>query len=179
MQWVTDRERLVAALRERGVDWLAPSDALGEPLSDEILIGSLASHDDSRLRAALTGLFLLRVRPNLAPYVPSVVALLNENARLELMARYMAAVYLQRLWRTRLSLYLGHSENLPDLFSTQLELPRADEGFGKQGLYALAEWHQSLSPIAYNRLSEYSRQLEFVFAALEIREKMYEPAPAG
>ena len=52
---VTDRKRLVAALRQRGVDWLAPSDAQGAPLPDEMLIASLATHDDPRLRQALTG----------------------------------------------------------------------------------------------------------------------------
>jgi hypothetical protein len=170
MQQVTDRETLVAALRKRGVDWLAPGDAQGEPVSDDVLISSLAVHEDSRLRAALTGLFLLQARPNLADYVPPIVALLPTEARHELMARYTAAVYLQHLWRTRLNRFLGHFENLPDLFSKELGLPNMTDGFGKSGLYALADWHKARSRIAYNRLSEYSRQIEFVLAALEMRE---------
>ena len=61
---VNDRESLVAALRERGVDYLAPSDARGEAITDVALIASLAANSDARLRQALIGLFLLR--PDLA-----------------------------------------------------------------------------------------------------------------
>src|ERR1051325_6534931 len=64
---IRDREALVAALRERGVDWLAPSDAQGPSLTDEVLIASLAMSEDARLRQALIGLFLLR--PTLASLV--------------------------------------------------------------------------------------------------------------
>ena len=156
MEKVADRERLVAALRARGVDWLAPGDALGEPVDDEQLIGSLAAHEDARLRAALTGLFILR--PALAATVRAVADLLDGEARSELMARYMAAVYLQHLWRTRLGLYLGQFDYLTDLFSEELGLPGAGEGFGKVGLQALADWHGSLSKTLYNRLSEYGQK---------------------
>jgi hypothetical protein len=56
---VRDREPLVSALRERGVDYLAPSDAQGPPLADGVLIASLAAHHDPRLRQALIALFML------------------------------------------------------------------------------------------------------------------------
>src|SRR6185436_6301593 len=111
--------------------WLAPSDAEGAPLSDEILIASLAANEDARLRAALTGLLLLH--PEIASEVPQVLERLTKRehkaAETELAARYMAAVYLQNLWRTKLKRYLGNFSNLRDLYSSKLELPDSQEGF--------------------------------------------------
>lgn len=170
---VQDREALVAALRERSVDWLAPSDAAGPPIPDEILIASLAASEDARLRAALTGLFLLH--PELASEVPKVLENLTrlglEVAEAELAARYMAAVYLQNLWRTKLKRYLGNFPNLKDLYSSKLELPAAQEGFGKPGLMALAEWHARQTSANYNRLAEYNQLIEHVFASLKLRAR--------
>lgn len=161
----------MAALRERGVDWLAPSDAQGSPLPDDSLIASIAACDDARLRAALTGLFLLH--PSLADVVPEALAWLKEArlayAEVELMARYMAAAYLQRLWRTRLQRYLAGMPDLPDLFSSRLELPAAQEGFGKPGLFALAQWHAQSGTVTYNRLAEYNSVLEHLIASLKLR----------
>lgn len=161
----------MAALRERGVDWLAPSDAKGAPLTDETLIASLAANEEARLRAALTGLFLLQ--PELASHVPEVLIKLTaaglETAGVELEARYMAAVYLQNLWRTKLKRYLGDFSNLSDLYSSKLALPAAPEGFGKPGLTALAEWHARQTSAGYNRLAEYNQVIEHVFASLKLR----------
>ncbi|HLE29343.1 MAG TPA: hypothetical protein VI793_14545 [Anaerolineales bacterium] len=180
MPLIHDRETLVAALRERGVDWLAPSDAQGEPVPDETLIASLAAHDDARLRSTLTGLFLLN--PELAASVPDVLVRLSGNrasAVVELVARYMAAVYLQNFWRTQLKLYLGDFPDLPDIYSARLDLPSAREGFGKPGLYALADWHRRQTPEAYNRLAEYHGVMTHVLASLKFQAHSYERAGAG
>jgi len=165
----------VAALREHGVDWLAPGDAAGaETLNATTLVASLAAHDDPRLRAALIGLFVLR--PEFSAIVGEAMKALRPPAEDELVARYMAAVYLQRLWRMRLGLYLEDFGELPDLYSASLGLPAAHEGYGKPGLHALAEWHKQRSPVAYNRLAEYSREMEHLFASLKLRAVGHEPA---
>jgi hypothetical protein len=177
MELVRDRETLVAALRERGVDYLAPSEAQGGPVSDEILLASLAAHEDARLRSALTALFLLH--PELADRLPVILERLEPLARSELQARYMAAVYLQRFWRTRLEIYHLTAPDLPDLFSAQLGLPGADEGFGKPGLAALAGWHQRQRPVSYNRRVEYELVIEHLIAILKMRARHHEPAPVG
>jgi hypothetical protein len=172
---VTEREALVAALRQRGVDWLTPSDATaGEAIEAERLIASLAAHPEARLRQALTGLFLLCPRDWEA--VEQVAQGLDEPARDELMARYMAAVYLQRIWRTRLRRYLGEVLELPDLYSETMGLPPANEGFGKPGLAALADWHRARASVPYNRLAEYNQIADHVFAALRARASTSEPA---
>lgn len=175
---ISDRDLLVAALRKHGVDWLAPSDAVaGEPIAPEILVASLAAHDDPRLRSALTGLFVLR--PEFSAAVNDALNALDAAPRDELAARYMAAVYLQRMWRTRLALYLGNFRELPDLYSAVLSTPAPSEGHGKTGLHALAEWHSQRSALPYNRLAEYHREMEHVFASLKIRSVAHEPAVAG
>lgn len=150
---VRDGEALVAALRERGVDYLAPSDAQGEPLADETLLASLAAHDNPRLVQALIALFMLH--PQLAPLVPPLRARLGAPAEVELLAHYMAAVYLQSMWRIRLDHYLPPTPDLPDYFSGELGLPSPDDEFGKAGLYALADWHSAHAAGRANHLSEY------------------------
>ncbi|MGQ0601353.1 MAG: hypothetical protein ACT4QE_06605, partial [Anaerolineales bacterium] len=132
-----DRDRLITALRARGVDYLLSDSVTAEPLTDNDLIASLAGHEDARLRSALIALFLLH--PELAERVPDVLAILNVEAANELRARYMAAVYLQRFWRTRLEMYGLTRPDLPDLFSAVLGLPAPEIMYGKPGLHELAE----------------------------------------
>jgi hypothetical protein len=166
MESVRDRETLVAALRARGVDYLMSDGGDGETLSDEALIARLAAYDDARLRSALTALFLLH--PELAPLAAALAATLPPDARIELQARYMAAAYLQRFWRTRLEIYNLTTPDLPDLFSAPLGLPAADDMYGKPGLQALAEWHQRQHPVNYNRRVEYELVIEHLIASLKM-----------
>lgn len=166
---VQDREALVAALRERGVDWLAPSDAEGAQIPDEILIASLAANEDARLRQALIGLFLLH--PVLAPLVLKLRPEMEAAAEIELIAHYTAAVYLQRMWRVRLAHYLPPFADLPDYFSKELSLPAPEDEYGKTGLYALAAWHTEHSPQRANHLSEYECVADLLFERLKSKVK--------
>jgi hypothetical protein len=177
MAVVTDRERLVANLRQRGVSWLAPGDAHGAPVPDEILIASLAAHEDPRLRQALIGLFLLH--PSLAMLAPGIAATLDEWANSELKAYYTAAVYLQTMWRIRLVRYLPAMLDLPDYFSPALSLPPPEDEYGKAGLYALAEWHASRARFPYNYVSAYTGVVDLLFASLKTKCSLHESTTAG
>ena len=159
--------RLVAALRERGVDYLAPSDAQGEPLDDRALIAALAAHEDPRLRQALIALFL--VQPHLAPLVASLRPALPEPAGSELVAHYMAAVYLRQIWATRLSHYLPSLTPLPDFFSEVLRLPSPTAGFGEYGLRSLADWHTHHRRERGNALAEYENVADLLFGRLALK----------
>ncbi|MCI0695069.1 hypothetical protein L0337_24045 [candidate division KSB1 bacterium] len=175
---ISNREMLVAALHARGVDYLTPSDAkLDQPIDDESLIASLAAHHEARLRQALIALFLLQ--PQLAPLVPNLRGDLEPRAAQELTAYYMAAMYLQAMWRTRLGYYLESFPELPDYFSDELELPKARELHGKAGLYALADWHASQSPFRFNHLSAYEGVVDLLFQRLEINTPHHEPTSIG
>lgn len=163
---VGERETLVAALRARGVDYLMSDGGSGNTLSDQDLITHLVTHEDARLRSALTGLFLLH--PELAPLAATLADTLPPDARIELQARYMAAAYLQRFWRTRLEIYNLTTPDLPDLFSAALGLPAANVMYGKPGLNALAMWHQRQHPVTYNRRVEYELVIEHIIASLKM-----------
>lgn len=168
MDSLYDRETLVAELRERGVAYLAPSDARVEnpPPSDEALIAALLAQPDARLRMGLVPLFLRH--PHLAEEVAGLAGRLDSDLRLESQTYYQAAVYLQRLWRSRLGFYLDANTTLPDLFSGEMGLPSPDERYGKVGLYALADAWQARSRFPYDRLAEINQTFEHFVGQLEV-----------
>jgi hypothetical protein len=175
-----DHDALVGRLRESGIHFLTPSDAdagdlRGIPLRE--LVKRLVTQSDARLRSSLVPLLILH--PEWAADVQVAVGDLEEPEHSELKALYCGAVYLQRLWRTRLGFYLGQFELLPDLFSSGLGLPPADERHGKTGLYALAAWHESRSPYPFNRLATYNKMLELLFEQLKIEARRHESKTAG
>ncbi len=163
-----DRETLVAELRERGVAYLAPSDALSvdPPPTDQALLLALLEQPDARLRMGLVPLFIRH--PALAADVERLAGQIDPSLRLELQTYYMAAVYLQRLWRSRLGFYLDTSILLPDLYSQAMGLPPADERFGKVGLYDLADAWQARSRYPFDRLAEMEQTIEHFFGQLEL-----------
>ena len=176
MQSDPDRDSLVAQLRELGVRYLTPTDAQVDEtrrVATPDLLGRLAAHPDPRLRHALIAVFILH--PDLAGEVPKLIDVLDPAARVELMAHYMAAVYLQRMWRTRLGFYLD-VRLLPDLFSSELGLPSPEERHGKTGLHAVAQWHANQSPYPFNQLSSYHHVMDLLFAQLKQGTRRYEPA---
>ena len=167
------RETLVAELRRRGITFLAPSDARStRNLSDGELIRAILEQSDSRLHLALMTLFLHR--PNSAQEVLALVNCVDPLQALTLQTLYTAAVYLQRLWQTRLRLHRGPFSLLPDLFSSQLNLPSPDERFGKVGLHILAEDWSARSTIPFNRLASINKFVELYFESLRLENLSYE-----
>lgn len=146
------RDDLVAGLHARDVCYLAPTPSGDEnPLSDDALILGLAKSRDGRLKFALAALLLRH------PKLAGEVARLAESerhlpTRNELQKQYVGAMYLQRLWRTRLRLCLGAQGGLiPERFTAEMKLPHADEMFGERGLRELCD----RSP--YNDWSSYEQ----------------------
>jgi hypothetical protein len=173
---LNEHDQLVAKLRESGVRYLVPTDARADesqPLNTLDLLNRLAEIGDPRLRHSMIGLFILH--SNWADFAEQLAALLQGAARIELIAHYMAAVYLQRMWRTRLSFYLD-VQLLPDLFSKQLDLPSPEDRFGKTGLHALANWHAAQTNPAFNHLSSYEHVMDLLFDQLEREASAHEPA---
>ena len=133
------RDDLVAGLHARGVCYLAPTPVGDElPVSDDVLSAGLAASPDARLRFSLAALFLRH--PGLAEAVERVhVAGLPAAALRELEKHYAAAVYLQRLWRTRLRLAFGETPLLPERYLEAQGLPAPDFMHGEFGLRRLTE----------------------------------------
>lgn len=152
-------EPLVAALRFRGVRFLAPSDAQpgSKPIDDLGLIACLAGHDQPRLRLALAALFLLH--PELASQLDALH--LPPAAQIELRTQYTAAACLQRMWTIRLGFYLGQFPLLPDLYSPAMGLPPVDAHYGKLCLHTLA----ARQP--FDQLPAYDGLMNLLFAQLK------------
>ena len=86
------RETLVAKLRERGVTYLAPSDAVATEIiaSDDALLVALLEQPDARLHLALIPLLIRHAA--LAGCVVSLVNQVEHKLVIELQTLYMAAV---------------------------------------------------------------------------------------
>ena len=57
----------------------------------------------------------------------------------EIRRQYLAAMYLQRLWRTRLRMTFGDSPPIAERFTRELALPSPDDLHGEHGLRALTD----------------------------------------
>jgi hypothetical protein len=152
---IISRDDLVAGLHARGVCYLTPSPHGDEqPLSDDELIAGIAQAEDARLRFALAGLFLLH--PGLAARAIDVDQSLTNGARDELRKQYVAALYLQRLWRTHLHLLFGDTPLIAEHFTRELDLPSPDLMHGELGLRTLCERSQ------YNDWSSYQQVVDLI-----------------
>lgn len=171
------RESLVAALRDRGISYLAPSDAVACEVFDshEQLICALLHQDDSRLRLAIVPLLLRH--PGISASVPELVASLDGVASLDLQTLYMDAVYLQRNWHSRLNIYLDYVNLLPDLFSHQMGLPPPEDRLGKTGLVELADAWQARSQYPFERLQAINNTFELFMGQLKLEKANPSNAP--
>ncbi|MCS7056252.1 MAG: hypothetical protein NZM18_08810 [Thermoflexales bacterium] len=154
------REELVAALHARGLCYLAPTPRGDErPLDDDELIAGLSASPDARLRFALAALLL--AHPTLADRTAALIEgkatlVLPEAVRAEMRKHYLAAMYLQRMWRTRLRMHFGETPLIPERFTEEMGLPPADAMFGELGLRALTERS------AYNDWSSYDQIVDLL-----------------
>ena len=166
-----DRNQIVENLRVFGICYLA-SDEIKQETRDrlpvQVLIKRIAESSDPRLRLALIALFIRH--PRKSSVVPDVEELLDEPACTELKTFYMAAVYLQRFWMPRLKLYMRDIPLLPDLYSKELDLPEPEDRHGKNGLYALADWHASRSSFRFNWRTSYLKVMDLLFAQFRMEE---------
>lgn len=167
-----ERGRLLDALVERGVTYLDGARGLPNELSDVELIVALTESDDARLRLALIPLFL--AQSSLAELVPSLVAQLDPQRALDLKQRYTAAVCLQRFWQTRLREFVGE-KLLPDLFSTELQLPPLTAQHGKWTFHALADGMSAVHN-GIDFLASFNKTFEHFIRQREVEASHREPA---
>ena len=149
------RDDLVAGLHARGVCYLTPTPHGDElALNDDMLIAGIARAEDARLRFALAGLFLMH--PDLAERASALDATLSGADQSELRKQYVAAMYLQRLWRTHLRLQFGDKPLIPERFTTEMGLPAPDVMHGEYGLRLLCDRS------AFNDWSSYQQVIDLI-----------------
>ena len=134
-----DIDRVVTNLYSLGVRYITLSEDAEpyESLPPEQLIAALINSDDVRVEYALISLLLRH--PEYANAVPQALNILPTNRADVLKRHYTAAVYLQRMYRPALAIYLGTIIPLPDHFSKELELPSPNDYYGVIGLQELVD----------------------------------------
>lgn len=161
-------EQLAALLAAHGLPVLRSGAAAATPVADggpRELITALATASDGRLAEALIALFLRQ--PHYATYVPDLVAQLPPAPARRLQHLYTAAVYLQRLWRGTLGLYLGATASLPDAFGQSVwHLPAPAVHDGEAGLRDLAAQMQAETGDSW--LGSYQNALSLVLTTLSL-----------
>jgi len=159
---------LAGQLAQHGINIIrtAETAAAIPAISPSDLIAQLAQHPSPRLRDSLIALFLRH--PEYAEYMPELVERLPDAAALHHL--YTAAVYLQRLWRGVLGLYLGDFPLLPNYFGeTQMSLPTPDLAFGEAGLRLLAQKQKQIT--GYDWLSVYESAISLLLLQLRLENK--------
>lgn len=161
---------LVDELAGRGVAVLRGSSRPSAHLTDAVLLSELATHAQPRMRIAMIALLL--ARPELAAAVPTAVTLAAERGRQaadRLEFGYQAAVYLQRLWRTMIGLYVGRPPvTMPwllDRFGPKWRLPSPEAGHGRVGLRALADLERRLHLPGRDMQGTYGQAVEMLRSA--------------
>ena len=159
-----NEDTLVDGLRSYGVRYLSGgSEETLPPPDPSVLIAGLAQSPEPLLRQALTALFL--VHPDFAPVAQQTAAALPSPARDALIEAYVAAVYLQTLWRTRLRRHLGEQSPLPPLWLDDWGLPPPAEHDGRLGLAAL-ETRRQQRPGGRRGRGGYERVADNLFGQL-------------
>lgn len=150
-----DGDRVVASLHNLGVRYIVV-EAGAEPYEDlppAQLIAALVRSESPRVRLCVIPLLLRH--PEFAAAVPELVTRLPQPQAELLRRNYTAAVYLQRMYRPALEIYLGQKPRLPDYFSAEKGLPSPDEYHGEIGLRELVArlpppidwWYTYLDPV--------------------------------
>ena len=137
LKMVVDEDRLVVTLHRLGVRYIVTEEG-AEPYLDlppALLIAALIRSESPRVEYTVIPLLLRH--PEFTAIAPDLAAALPPNEADLLRRHYTAAVYLQRMYRPALEIYLGPKPDLPDYFSAQLGLPSPDEYYGVIGLREL------------------------------------------
>ena len=161
------RETLVAKLRERGITYLAPSDVVATEsmASPDAPLVALLEQPDSRLQLAVIPLLLRH--PELASRVPLLVTRIEPRLAIELQTLYMAAVCLQRLWKTRLGFYLDTSILLPDLFRARWHYRPPMSILAKRACMTCPMNGKHVRADPFDRLAALNNTMDLFFAQLK------------
>ncbi|MBF6589399.1 MAG: hypothetical protein IVW57_02570 [Ktedonobacterales bacterium] len=166
-------DRLIAELRSHGIAFLTggrdatlDAEVARDPLATAELLDQLARCEEPSVRYAVIALLLLH--PDLADSLPSDSPDVAESARERLIVMALAAIYLQRMWRSRLTLALGPIPWLPARFWRARGLPDPDGPplgrAAEYGLQALAVRERRRLSKPFNFLSMWQQQVDHLIA---------------
>lgn len=128
--------------------WSPQRDKSGLFLKTSEMLQQLITSTSGRLRLGVCAFFL--IHPEQARAVKEALGSLEARHAELLKCYYMAAVYLQSLWRKALG-----GDSLPDYFSCELKLPKPHPLNSRQGLSALEQKLQEFFGQPFNFLSRF------------------------
>jgi hypothetical protein len=155
---------LVSALRAWGIDYLTAGAARrpAPTIAPAPLLHRLADCQQARIRDAIISLLVLH--PELAEVIPSALATADQETREQLSTLVLAALYLQRIWLTQLTLALGHPPQFPEALFAALwqarRLPPPALGYGEAGLRALEAEEQRRRGVSYHFSGDWQNQVQ-------------------
>ena len=161
--------QLANALHMLGINFIMGGSNDSEALhrDPKRMIAALADSKEARLRLSLIPLFL--EHPEFSSHVREVVHTLPPRTRLILQCYYSAAVWLQRVHRSKLTTFTGEKQTLPEQFSRDLNLQITDDP--ETNLFLLAERHRELSGEKVNWLGTYKHAAQIFIKGLEIKSR--------
>ena len=147
-----EEERIVAELELLNIRYLSRTlpDTADSVRPSDVLLADLVQQPSARVRAAVIAVFL--AHPEYAAAVPAALERLGPTERLTLRFFYTAAVLLQQEHTERLRRFVA-SRQLPDQFSTQLNLPGSTST--RQRLMALGRQHRQQTRVDVNWVGTY------------------------
>jgi hypothetical protein len=155
---------LVAALRGWGIDYLTSDGSLmpESTIPPVELLHRLAQSPQARIRDATIALLLLH--PELAGVMLTALASADQETREQLTTLVLAALYLQRIWLTQLTLALGKPPRFPEApFAALWEarcLPPPALNYGEPGLRALEAAEQQRRSVRYCFSGDWQNQAQ-------------------
>ena len=167
-------DRLIRILRKWGVSYLvSPSSPRGRlpALSPVQLIEELAQCKYPRIRDASIALYLLH--PELADAALEAYQTNKPVVADQIATLLLATLYLQRVWKFRLTLALGHQPGFPEqrfaLMWEKRHLPPPRCGYGSVGLAALQGIEQVRRGLPLNFIVDWQNQIDHLLLQEEVR----------
>jgi hypothetical protein len=160
-------EQLANALHSLGVNFImggvSDTDLLYKDPAR--LISALAESNEARLRLSLIPLFL--DRPEFSIYIHEAIKTSNKSAQLTIKCYYSAAVWFQKIYHSKIELFLGKKPPLPDYFSDELKVLITENP--ETNLRELAVRHKFLSGEKVNWLGTYHHAAQIWIKGLELQ----------
>lgn len=149
-------QQLIDTLHTLGVPFLHGGRGVAHTVEPDLLLASLATSPEARLRLAIIPLLL--THPTFADAAVAAVERLPQDAAITLRCYYTAAYWLQEKYRTQLAALLGSTQRLPDLFGAAIGMARYSDP--DAALRALAVRQQVLSGRVLNWAGTYEHAVQ-------------------
>lgn len=118
------------------------------------------------MRLQEAAIALLLTHPDMASAARRAIAKLDGEPRVRAIRRYVAAAALQRMWRSRLALWLGPKPLIEPAYLDELRLPSLQADDGRATLWTLAA--QEEARYGYDAWAGYGSLMDLLLAEMAL-----------